>query len=81
MTVKLREVGNSMTVTIPRDFVSQLSLTQGTEFDVGLNDGNIILKPLNVKQKVTIKSLFANYHGDYTPTEYDWGAPVGREVW
>ena len=81
MTVKLREVGNSMTVTIPKSFVSQLGLIQGTEFNVGINNGNIVLKPLNIKPKVTIKSLFENYHGDYVPTEYDWGEPVGREIW
>lgn len=79
MMVKLREVGNSMAVTIPRSFVSQLNLKHGSEFNIGIDNGNIILKPS--KPKVTIKSLFDNYHGDYIPTEYDWGAPVGREIW
>ena len=32
------------------------------------------------KQK-NIKELFADYHGEYTPVEIDWGEPVGNEVW
>ena len=32
-------------------------------------------------ENVTIVSLFADYCGDYIPTEYDWGEPVGREFW
>lgn len=27
-----------------------------------------------------IAALFANYTGDYKPTEEDWGPDVGKEV-
>ena len=81
MTVKFREVGNSITVTIPRNIVTQLSLVQGMEANIETRDNTIVVKPISVYQKVTIKSLFADYHGDYKPTEFDWGESRGAEIW
>ena len=81
MTVKFREVGNSITVTIPKNIVSRLGLTQGMEADIETVDNSIIVKPQIVKTKVTIKSLFSGYHGNYKPDEFDWGESRGAEVW
>ena len=80
MMVKFREVGNSITVTVPRDIVNKLGLVQGMEADIELNDDMIIVKPRRTK-KVTIKSLFEGYTGDYKPEEIDWGETRGNEVW
>ena len=33
------------------------------------------------ESRKNIKELFADYHGEYTPIEIDWGEPVGEEVW
>lgn len=81
MTVKFREVGNSITVTIPKNIVTQLRLVQGMEANIETDDNTIMVKPIITPQKVTIKSLFAGYSGDYKPTEIDWGEPRGKEVW
>ena len=32
-------------------------------------------------KRKNIKELFADYEGEHTPTEIDWGEPVGNEVW
>lgn len=79
MIVKFRNVGNSMSVTIPKDLVKKFAIVNGTEANIFEKDGAIMVEP--IKKKVTIKSLFAGYSGDYKPTEFDWGEPVGREVW
>ena len=81
MTVKLREVGNSITITIPKEIVSRLGLQQGMEADVISVDQKIIVEPRVVKTKVTLKSLFANYSGTYKPHEINWGESRGNEVW
>lgn len=81
MTVRLREVGNSMTITIPKTIVQSFNLTQGSEVIVeALNDA-ILVKPVKKRNKVTIQSLFAGYTGDYKPSEVDWGDKRGNEVW
>ena len=79
MIVRFREVGNSMTVTIPKDITRELGLSCGNEADVFIKDKQIVIKP--ICKKVTIKSLFANYKGDYKPSEIDWGTKKGNEVW
>lgn len=81
MTVKFREVGNSITVTIPKNIVVAYGLRQGMEANIESNGDTISVKPIMKADRVTIKSLFANYHGDYKPTEFDWGGAVGKEVW
>ncbi len=35
----------------------------------------------NKNKPKSIEELFEGYDGDYAPTEFDWGEPVGSEVW
>ena len=42
-------------------------------------NGKIIIE--KAEKRKNIKELFADYHGEYTPVEIDWGEPVGEEVW
>lgn len=42
-----------------------------------IKDDEIILKP-NIEHK-KINDLFANFEGEYTPAEFEWGEPVGHE--
>jgi antitoxin MazE len=81
MTVKFREVGNSMAITIPKDIVIKCGLFQGMEANIEEENNVIIVKPIILNKKITIKTLFENYHGAYVPTEIDWGLPVGKEMW
>ena len=81
MTVRLRAVGNSMTVTIPKIIVNELNLSQGMEVSVETTNDAIMVKPVKQPEKVTIKSLFAGYNGGYKPTEVDWGEERGNEIW
>ena len=81
MKVKFREVGNSITVTIPKDIVLRLGLKQGMEADIDTDDSIITVEPIRTNMNVTIKSLFADYHRDYKPSEIDWGKTKGNEVW
>ena len=38
-------------------------------------------KPKRQRAKVSLEARFKDYTGDYQPSEYDWGEPVGKEVW
>lgn len=40
-------------------------------------DDKLILEPTNEHKK--INDLFANFEGEYTPAEFEWGEPVGHE--
>lgn len=40
-------------------------------------DEKLILKPNKEHKK--INDLLANFEGEYTPVEFEWGEPVGHE--
>ena len=81
MKVKFREVGNSLTITIPKDIVRVLNLKQGMEAEVDMKDNRIMVVPINEISNISIKSLFKDYKGDYKPNEIDWGDKRGNELW
>ncbi|MEG0764311.1 MAG: AbrB/MazE/SpoVT family DNA-binding domain-containing protein, partial [Oscillospiraceae bacterium] len=43
-------------------------------------DKIIIEKAKKIEQK-NIKDLFADFEGQYVPTEINWGSPIGKEIW
>jgi len=47
MKVKLRKVGNSYTVTLPREIVNELVLDEGGELDIDFiaREDRVVLKP------------------------------------
>jgi len=82
----LRKWGNGQGVLIPKATVEESGLSLGDPLDISVSgEGFIVLKPLGRRfrrhRKVTIAEIFEGYSGDYQPTELDWGAPQGREVW
>lgn len=42
-----------------------------------IKDEEMILKPNKEHKK--INDLLANFEGEYTPVEFEWGEPVGHE--
>ena len=46
MRVKLRRVGNSLTVTIPKETAMQFHLGPDTEMDVLAHEGALVLEPI-----------------------------------
>lgn len=45
MKVKTRKVGNSLSITIPRDVVSEMHLTADTDMNVFVREGAVVLEP------------------------------------
>lgn len=41
------------------------------------NEDKLILEPTNEHKKLS--DILANFEGEYTPAEFDWGEPVGHE--
>lgn len=40
-------------------------------------DDKLILEPANEHKKINY--ILANFEGEYTPAEFEWGVPVGHE--
>lgn len=46
MRVKTRKVGNSLTVTIPQELVTEMDLAEGTDMNVFVREGTVVLEPV-----------------------------------
>lgn len=80
MRVQIQKWGNSLALRIPKAFVRETNLAQGSAVDIGVKENCIIVKPLNEK-KFSLKSLLAGVNKSNTHREEDFGQRQGLEVW
>lgn len=45
MRVKTRKVGNSLTVTIPKELVMEMDLAEDMDMDIFVREGAVVLEP------------------------------------
>ena len=78
MQAQVREWGNSQGIRLSKEILKRIALNEMLE--VTVSDGVITLaKPFRHK---TLEERAAEYNGKLMlDGEYDWGEPVGREVW
>ena len=79
MTTTIQKWGNSQGIRIPKFILDALHWSGSEQLVVTVEDDKIIIE--KAEKRKNIKELFADYHGEYTPIEIDWGEPVGEEVW
>ena len=78
MNATIQTWGNSAAVRIPKWALEESGLSQGEHAKISARKNVITIEK---SSEITLQSLFKDYHGDYTPEEYDWGKPQGKEVW
>jgi antitoxin MazE len=71
--------GNSLGVRIPLPVANELGLKIGTVVDVTIENGKAVISP--IKKKYTLDELLEGVTPDLIDGEYDWGQPVGHEIW
>ncbi len=79
MKTQIGKWGNSLAVRIPSAYAKELGLRDGTDLDVALVNGGLLLLPRT--KKYTLDELLAGITDDNLPDEWDTGPPVGKEVW
>jgi antitoxin MazE len=80
MITTLKKWGNSQGLRVSKELMKILGL-DNLEQEIQIEVENHKITIEKVDKEVTLDSLFANYDGDYKPSEYDWGKPKGREIW
>jgi len=80
MQAQVREWGNSQGVRLSKEILQTAGIKVNEVLEVSVSDGVITLvKPFRHK---TLEERAAEYDGKLNlDGEYDWGEPVGREVW
>lgn len=74
----IQKWGNSQGIRIPKGALVAAHLQENDDVEIIADKDTIMLRKL--RRPKSLEELFAGYHGDYRPVEFDTGAEVGREV-
>lgn len=80
MQAQVKVWGNSQGVRIPKELLQDAGIALNERLDISAFDGVITLT--KTFRHRTLEERAAEYGGNLNlDGEYDWGEPVGREVW
>lgn len=79
MTTTIQKWGNSQGIRIPKFMLDAVQWSEDEQLVLSVDKDKIIIE--KAEPRKNIKELFADFEGDYTPVEMDWGQPVGEEIW
>ncbi len=80
MKTRVKKWGNSLALRIPKSFADEVGLQKGTDVEVSLADGKIVVMRL-AKPKLTLEQLLSKVTKDNLHDEVDTGSAVGNETW
>ena len=80
MQTKIQKWGNSLGLRIPRAFAEEAGVEAGSEVDLSIQDGDLVVKPAR-RSRYLLKDLLRKVTARNLHAEVDTGDPVGREVW
>lgn len=82
MVTRVQKWGNSQGLRLTRQVLRDARIAIGDEVDVTVGDGVIVIAPVRrVRGKQSLEELVSRIPKNYQAREFDWGGPVGREVW
>lgn len=79
MTTKIRKWGNSLAVRIPDEFAENLELKDGSTIRFEQSGDKIIIA--KAKPKYILEELVKGITKKNRHKEFDWGKPMGKEIW
>ena len=71
--------GNSLAVRIPIALAGQLDVGDGTQVDIIVREGELVLRPKRT-QSLSLEDLLKNCKPSQLHGETDFGSDVGREA-
>jgi len=80
MEISVQKWGNSLAFRIPKAVAKEAHLERGSKADLGLADGQLIIRPLRRRQW-TLKALLANVKKSNLHGETSTGNAAGQESW
>ena len=80
MQTRIQRWGNSLGLRIPKAFAEQAGVEAGSEVDLSLEDGDLIVRPTR-GPKYDLTALLRRVTDENVHSEVETGPPAGREVW
>lgn len=81
MQATIQKWGNSQGIRIPKAFLEALGMAENDLVELKRVDDNIVITKAKAEKEITLDDIFKDYKGESTVEEFDWGTPVGKEVW
>jgi antitoxin MazE len=72
--------GNSLAIRIPQNLAKEIHLAEGSEIDLGIVDGSLVVTP-RTRKRYSLDELVNAITPDNLHSEIDSGAAVGNEFW
>jgi antitoxin MazE len=72
--------GNSLAIRIPQNLAKEIDLTEGSEIELTLMDGNLVIKP-KVRYSYSLEELVDAITLENLHAEIGSGTSVGNEAW
>ena len=76
--VAIRAWGNSQGIKIPKSILEQLNLKTSDVLEIEVEGGVIMLRKPFVHK--TFEERLAEFNGEISVCDFDWGESVGREI-
>ena len=80
MLAKVQRWGNSLAIRIPRSFVAEAGFENDGPVNMQVAEGKLIIESVSTPA-YTLEDLVAQITDENLHEEYDWGKPIGKEVW
>lgn len=80
MQTKIQRWGNSLGLRIPRAFAQEVGVGAGSQVDLSVQDGDLVVKPAR-RKTYQLKELLRKITAKNVHAEVDTSGPVGKEVW
>lgn len=74
---QVQKWGNSLGVRIPKSLAVKVGLEEGSEIELDVEDGNLIIKP----KSTSLEELLDQMTPENLHEEVSSGDPEGREAW
>jgi len=79
MKASVQSIGGELGIRFPPTVIEQGQLVAGSELEITVNGGTIVLTPLN-RSPSLLDQLVGQITDDNMHDVVDWGPPVGGEV-
>lgn len=80
MQTKVQKWGNSLALRIPKAFAVEIDLEPDSSVELTIQHGQLIITPIT-ELVFSLDDLLAGITDDNRHGEFEFGPPVGKEVW
>jgi antitoxin MazE len=80
MRARVQRWGNSLALRIPRAFATETAIEQGSEVELTLDEGRLVVTPI-ADPAFSLEALLADVTPENLHGEVDFGSPEGDEAW